>query len=886
MAFFNTIPFKRCTKWLLSILAALSAVTAVLVLTLPYSLPAILKTQEIHLQLEQPRWHRNGFGAKRIHIKYQQHRIDLSQPRLQWSWHPLRLESLSADTLDGLAGNLPDSSESSPGTTSAAAYFKYLPRHLDIAEANVEIAGLGLISGQLELDLGAERNPLQPQQLHASLKLYAADKPWLPGLPQTLLPGNLALDIQSEPGSPGFYRLNLLSQDASDIRLDGLLSFSVEQQWQVTLQQVQLSISLPSLDFLGMHTDAAELQLTNAQLSATEGKPVRIELHAPLLARLNGFKHPQLHAQDWQLSGELNGNLDELQGEFNLHGNHGLDAQISAHWHEQQLNASLQLEPVPLTGNNPLKKIFVGWPAELQMHKGRFDGRLAINYQQQQLSGELLSRFGNTSATFGGHHLQGLELVLNADWLLEHDANFSHRHTRLDNTGFSFALANYRFADTFLEQLAGGFTLHGTIDAQQLDLQLTQPASLTSQTNSFFPGWSSQKFSASLEQMRLSGPLSPQQLTLDGTLKAELNRLASTTLQPQNWHMHARISGPPDNLSSHASLTSQHGLKIDSHAQGNLLHLKSHGQIRQIDFSQHNPLAKSLRHWPQLLDLEKGTLDANLSIEYHQNRPLALDLEAKAKALNGIYNRSQLTDANLSLNSRLRNNQLNTRLTQLDIREINPGVPLSNIKISGARYLTDIRQPEQGALEWQEISARLLGGELHSTQHHVHLDRDNPVKIELQGLQLQEAMRVYPMDGLTGTGTLDGSIPMRVSLQGINVDKGRLHTRPPGGKLQFQSDDLARMAKTNPAIQLLNQAMSDFNYHLLDSELDFDQSGKLNLNIRLHGSNPEIENGRPIHLNLNLEENLYALLTSIQLNNHVSETIIERIRQHLQRDNH
>ena len=69
---------------------------------------------------------------------------------------------------------------------------------------------------------------------------------------------------------------------------------------------------------------------------------------------------------------------------------------------------------------------------------------------------------------------------------------------------------------------------------------------------------------------------------------------------------------------------------------------------------------------------------------------------------------------------------------------------------------------------------------------------------------------------------------------------------------------------------------------MLSSKLDYEPSGKLLFNVRLEGKNPAVEQGRPIHLNLNLEEDLPALLASIQLSNHVSETIQERIRQRLQ----
>jgi hypothetical protein len=51
------------------------------------------------------------------------------------------------------------------------------------------------------------------------------------------------------------------------------------------------------------------------------------------------------------------------------------------------------------------------------------------------------------------------------------------------------------------------------------------------------------------------------------------------------------------------------------------------------------------------------------------------------------------------------------------------------------------------------------------------------------------------------------------------------------------------------------------------------------LAVRLEGYNPEIEGGRPFHYNLNISENLPALLQSLRLSDEVSERVERRIRQ-------
>ena len=51
--------------------------------------------------------------------------------------------------------------------------------------------------------------------------------------------------------------------------------------------------------------------------------------------------------------------------------------------------------------------------------------------------------------------------------------------------------------------------------------------------------------------------------------------------------------------------------------------------------------------------------------------------------------------------------------------------------------------------------------------------------------------------------------------------------------------------------------------------------------MRLHGQNPAIEQGRPIHFNINLEEDIPTLLASLQLTDKVSDIIQRRVQQRM-----
>src|SRR5690606_37847362 len=156
----------------------------------------------------------------------------------------------------------------------------------------------------------------------------------------------------------------------------------------------------------------------------------------------------------------------------------------------------------------------------------------------------------------------------------------------------------------------------------------------------------------------------------------------------------------------------------------------------------------------------------------------------------------------------------------------------------------------------------------------------------VQGVELARLFEVYPAEGLSGQGTLDGRFPVTLADGKLLVEDGRLQARQPGGVLRYQAQQLRDLAASNPNLEQLAAALDNFHYQVLASDVSYDEQGVLVLGLRLEGSNPAFQQGRPVHLNIRLEEDIPALLTSLQLSGQVSEIIRNRVQQHyLQRRN-
>lgn len=86
------------------------------------------------------------------------------------------------------------------------------------------------------------------------------------------------------------------------------------------------------------------------------------------------------------------------------------------------------------------------------------------------------------------------------------------------------------------------------------------------------------------------------------------------------------------------------------------------------------------------------------------------------------------------------------------------------------------------------------------------------------------------------------------------------------------------MGSQNPGIKLALGALTDLRFELLDLSLDYAPNGDTQFRARLKGNNPDWQQGRPIDLNLNIEENLLDLWRTLQLTDKITDSIDRRFQ--------
>lgn len=454
---------------------------------------------------------------------------------------------------------------------------------------------------------------------------------------------------------------------------------------------------------------------------------------------------------------------------------------------------------------------------------------------------------------------------------------------QLDQARLHLELPQLRRGGLQIQQLQTQLYIAAEANLDGFQLQLTQSASLNVKQLDLDTDTRLQRLTGTLTDLSIAGSLlEPSSIQFQGSYHLGVGQLQHPLLRTQTWSVTGSLSGGLPELKANAAISNTDGLQLDSDWSVQDGNLAGHIESQDIFFRAGNPLQKTLSDWPTLVEFNNGRLGGQASIRLPNAAPLQFSGHITGNGLGGIINRSELAKLDFTAFFRLdHGNQLRLDIPKLTVGELDPGVPIQQLTLLESSYSGFLDRLLEGTATWQSIRGQLLGGEFTLHANRIRLDTDNRLQLQLSGIQLQEALAQYPAEGLNGQAIIDGTLPLLVSAQGVFVEQGQLQARQPG-TLQFQSEQIRAMGRSNPGMQLVAEALEDFHFNVLSSKLDYEPSGKLLFNIRLEGKNPAVENGRPIHLNLNLEEDLPALLASIQLGNHVSETIQERIRQRLQ----
>ncbi|MCA9471588.1 MAG: YdbH domain-containing protein [Nitrospirales bacterium] len=299
-------------------------------------------------------------------------------------------------------------------------------------------------------------------------------------------------------------------------------------------------------------------------------------------------------------------------------------------------------------------------------------------------------------------------------------------------------------------------------------------------------------------------------------------------------------------------------------------------------------LKEIINPWPNPVDITSGQLSGESQVTWtvpsDSDSGSSPQLAAKANisidGLSGHYDNIIFDSLSTNMTLVTADSWAMAQPAPVRLNKLETGVTISNMSM-----MLDLEAFPGSTLprvHIRDFSAQLFDGEMGIKEFtFIPSKARHEFTLQAKGLDVGKILKLEQQEGLKGTGLLDGNIPLVLTEEGVEVLDGLLSARPPGGIIQYHTGEGTAdvLKNTNENMNLVLQALSNFHYDVLTIGADYDHTGTLLLRTKLQGKNPALYSGKPIHFNLNVEENIPALLKSLQ----VAKDIEGRIEKLIQR---
>lgn len=376
-------------------------------------------------------------------------------------------------------------------------------------------------------------------------------------------------------------------------------------------------------------------------------------------------------------------------------------------------------------------------------------------------------------------------------------------------------------------------------------------------------------------------PASLAHTQLKSDLKLELKQLQHPLLKTLDWNWAGTALYQQQQTQIEGRLANSLSLSLEHKVQIAEQKISASWTLPELFFLAGNPLHIGPL-WPELLTLQKGKASGQGQLEFDLGS-MALtkqQTELVLRDLSGIYDRTVFTGLTTKLKLFSEGAAWTVQTGDLKLQQINHGLVMGPLGVN-AVYKTTAPDWFKGQLDLKQLQLALFGGQLKAARQQIDLSKDAKLLLQLDKLQLAELLKQHPSADMTGQGTLSGTLPLSIEQGKLTVAQGSVAALEPGGKIAYQSEKAQAMAASNQGMKIVMQALQNFHFSVLSAGVSYSKEGQLLLALKLEGNNPDFEKGRAVNFSINLEENLPAMITSLQLSGQVSDLVKKRVQQRL-----
>jgi hypothetical protein len=176
-----------------------------------------------------------------------------------------------------------------------------------------------------------------------------------------------------------------------------------------------------------------------------------------------------------------------------------------------------------------------------------------------------------------------------------------------------------------------------------------------------------------------------------------------------------------------------------------------------------------------------------------------------------------------------------------------------------------------------QATMKLAGGAVTGSNFVVPLDGGNrSFVMNVSNVDLEGLVKAFTTDGLTATGKLSGSLPLRLQNSRLYIDKAQMVGKD--GTINYRpSQPPAALSQGGGTILL--QALENFQFSEVTANINGDVTKDLGVGLTLKGKNPGLYGGYPIEFNLSLDGPLNQLVREGLSGYRIPEDIKQRLTQ-------
>jgi len=185
-----------------------------------------------------------------------------------------------------------------------------------------------------------------------------------------------------------------------------------------------------------------------------------------------------------------------------------------------------------------------------------------------------------------------------------------------------------------------------------------------------------------------------------------------------------------------------------------------------------------------------------------------------------------------------------------------------------------------GVLDLASAEWTFAGGKIRTRGATDLRAETQKLTLRLDGVDLSQLLALADVEGLSGSGHLEGKIPVVRHDGTLEIRNGRLSGGKEGGWIRYRAaPGIAGIAGRKVGLDVALAALENFHYDQLVATVDGDAAGPVNVSVRLVGTNPDRFPDQPIDFTLNLESHLMDLLRKATAVYRIPEAIEKRLRE-------